>query len=184
MSDIFISHIHEDEIAATALKTFLLSKCSACHFDPPPKIFVSTTELQLGDEWLERIRHALTSARLVIALISPDAISRPWVNFEAGGAWFSTTKTLIPLCIGGLVPSALPKPYSNIQGADLHDSDTPYYLVQAMWNIFKPKTLTPLPFWEKDSHVIELKRELGRWKVARRAGETLKRWEAQANENI
>src|ERR1017187_2483076 len=77
MSDIFISHIHEDEIAAAALSRFLEAKCKAFHYEPPPNIFVSSSGLQLGDEWLDKIRVALKSAKIVIALFSPEAVSRP-----------------------------------------------------------------------------------------------------------
>lgn len=177
MSDVFISHVHEDEIAAEALRRFIQAKCTKFKFQPLPKIFLSSNELRLGDEWLDKIRNALKSAKIVIALFSPDAVSRPWVNFEAGGAWFSADKKLIPLCIGGLVPATLPKPYSNIQGADLHDSWTPYYLVESIWEILKPKSLKPLPFWEPDSDVVELNGQLERWAAARRAGEAMKRAE-------
>ncbi len=51
-------------------------------------------------------------------------MNRLWVNFEAGGAWFSGDKKLIPVCIGGLSPARLPKPYSNIQGIDLQDLES------------------------------------------------------------
>jgi hypothetical protein len=146
------------------LSRFLEAKCKAFHYEPPPNIFVSSSGLQLGDEWLDKIRVALKSAKIVIALFSPEAVSRPWVNFEAGGAWFSSEKTLIPLCIGGLTPATLPKPYSNIQGADLHDSSTPYYLTQAIWNILMPRSLTPPPFRDTDADVIELNGALERWR--------------------
>ncbi len=167
MSDIFVSHIHEDEIAAKALSRFLKAKWEAFHFEPPPNIFVSSSELQLGDEWLNKIRIALKSAKIVIALLSPEAVSRPWVNFEAGGAWFSSEKTLIPVCIGGLAPAKLPKPYSNIQGADLQDSGTPYYLIEAICNILMPMSLTPPPFGDEDVDVRELNSELERWRESR-----------------
>lgn len=174
MSDIFISHIHEDEIAANALCRFIRAKLrsqsprehpfgSISASNRSPEIFLSSTELTLGDEFLEKIRASLRASRVVIALFSPEAVKRPWVNFEAGGAWFAADKKLIPLCIGGLNPAQLPKPYSNIQGANLHDLGTPYYLIEALWKILAISALTPPPFPLNDSEVLELQQELERW---------------------
>src|SRR5436190_11760403 len=84
MANIFISYSHEDELAAQALRTFLEAKLPT-----GSTIFTAGTQLRLGDDWLLKIRRALKSAKIVIALFSPMSIKRPWVNFEAGGAWFS-----------------------------------------------------------------------------------------------
>lgn len=177
MADIFISHIHEDEVAASALKRLLLAKFKVARLHPAPEIFVSSNQLQIGDEWLDKIRSSLKSAKVVIALFSPQAIERPWVNFEAGGAWFGTGKTLMPLCIGGLHPANLPKPYSNIQGAILSDSLTPYYLLEAVWRALNLSNLIPPPFYEQDDDVREFMNELGRWEVMTRAREAIRRTE-------
>jgi len=127
-ADIFISHIHEDLLAALGVNAFLRAKLPR-----DTGIFLSSSQLQIGDEWLERIRRALRDARIIIALFSPQSITRPWVNFEAGGAWFSDDKILMPLCIGGIKPETLPKPYSNIQGADLTDGAAAGYIVSSIW---------------------------------------------------
>ena len=159
---IFISYIHEDEIVATALKTFLEAKLSV-------RVFVASDQLRLGDEWLSKIRLALKSAKLVFALFSPTAIHRPWVNFEAGGAWFSDDKTLIPICIGGLSPSNLPKPYSNIQGVTLDDGRPEsvfWYMVQDLWALLQLPGLSPLPRVGPDEHDKALADALNRWKSA------------------
>ena len=175
MSDIFISHIHEDEIAANALKRFITAKTEPHRL----KIFVSSSQLRIGDEWLDKIRSALKAAKVVIALFSPEAISRPWVNFEAGGAWFSSEKILMPLCLGGLNPATLPKPYSNIQGADLTDDSTPWTLIQDIWEALAIPGMTPPPFSSRDEDLKELAHELERWKVASRAWKDIQRIEAR-----
>ena len=173
MVDIFITHIHEDEIAARGLHQFLQSKMK----DWTAKIFLSSdpSQLRLGDDWLMKIREALKSAKVVLALFSPESVGRPWVNFEAGGAWFAENKILIPLCIGTLRPEGLPKPYSNIQGAHLEDDGAPYYLVQTIWDVFKPPVLSPIPFLDKDDDVAQLVKNLEWWKNQRRAEEAYKR---------
>lgn len=171
MPQIFISYIHEDENVAQALQWFLKAKL------PNVDIFVAGDQLRLGDEWLSKIRDAFKLARVVLALFSPAAIERPWVNFEAGGAWFSDDKTLVPICIGGLSPASLPKPYSNIQGASLDDrGNLPYafqvpgllhaallYIVQDLWKILDLSGTSPPQFELNDPEVEQLNIALNRW---------------------
>jgi hypothetical protein len=169
MPAVFISYIHHDEIAARALSIFLEAKLPEGSL-----VFTAGNRLRLGDDWLERIRRALTSAKIVLALFSPESIDRPWVNFEAGGAWFSKNKTLIPVCIGGLKPAHLPKPYSNIQGIDLQDRECIRDFVEELWKILSPGK-SPPPFARKDAEVQALYQDLAWWARARRARASLKR---------
>jgi hypothetical protein len=171
MCEIFISHIHEDEEAAKAISSFLNDKLNGSTIDrikgqTPHKssirIFLSEDhyQIRLGDDWLEKIRSALNSAKIVIALFSKDALSRPWVHFEAGGAWFAKKK-LIPVCLGDLDPANLPKPYSNIQGCNLHNSGAAYYLYQSVHGKFC------LPPWPPDDPCEKkLNAILARWKTS------------------
>ncbi len=169
MPEIFISYIHEDEIVAKALQRFLEAKL------PSVGVFVAGDQLRLGDEWLSKIRDAFKSARV---LFSPAAIVRPWVNFEASGAWFSDDKTLVPICIGGLSPESLPKPYSNIQGANLDDrGNLPHgafqipgllraalcYIVQDLWKILNLSDTSPAQFELNDPDVEQLDIALNVW---------------------
>src|ERR1700733_1518013 len=109
---IFISHIHEDDQPALYLVEFLRKKLEVNH----DEIFVSSNQqIDLGSEWFQTIGKAFLSASVVIALFSGEALRRQWVHFEAGGAFFHGSKCLIPLCIGGLKPVELGKPYANIQ---------------------------------------------------------------------
>jgi hypothetical protein len=172
MPQIFISYIHEDEGVAQALRRLLEAKLRNVD------VFVASDELRLGHEWLSKIRAALKSARVILALFSPAAIQRPWVNFEAGGAWFSDDKTLVPICIGGLSPASLPKPYSNIQGATFDDrGNLPYgafqvpglihaalwYVVQDLWKILDLSGTSPAQFELDDPEVEQLNIALNRW---------------------
>jgi TIR domain len=158
MPEIFISYIHEDEIVAKALQKLLEDRF------PSVGVFVSGDQLLLGDEWLLEIRAALKSAKLILALFSPAAIDRPWVNFEAGGAWFSDGKRLVPICIGDLRPENLPKPYSNIQGASL-ESEAWWYIIQDLWKVLDLKGTPPPPF--VNEAVKGLNAALSKWKVER-----------------
>jgi len=160
---IFISHIHEDDQAALYLVEFLRKKLEVRH----DEIFVSSNQqIDLGSEWFQTIGKAFTSATVVIALFSGEALRRQWVHFEAGGAFFHGNKCLIPLCIGGLKPAELGKPYANIQGADLHDWTTAHYLVGTITRCLRPEArLMPLArFAEDDPDVRRLIAGLEQWK--------------------
>jgi hypothetical protein len=162
MCEIFISHIHEDEQVANALSRFLGEKLnttlmSSQQAKPRIQIFLSENPFQilLGEDWLKKIHSALNFSKVVIALFSDKALTRPWVHFEAGGAWFSE-KVLIPVCLGNLDPANLPKPYSNIQGCNLHESGSPYYLVQSTWKVLRPSFFPPPPcFDDKDEKALQ-----------------------------
>ena len=171
MCEFFISHIHEDEQVANALSRFLGEKLNTTLISTQPakpriKIFLSENQFQilLGEDWLKKIHSALNSSKVVIALFSDRALTRPWVHFEAGGAWFSE-KVLIPVCLGNLDPANLPKPYSNIQGCNLHESGSPYYLVQSTWKVLRPSLLSPPP-WFEDKDDKALRESLLRWQAS------------------
>lgn len=109
---IFISHITEERYIALALKQLIETE-----FLGLAEVFVSSDpkSLAVGTRWLDVVSNALDSAAVEIIICSPDSISRPWVNFEAGCAW--TRKIpVIPLCHSGISPSELPMPLSQLQG--------------------------------------------------------------------
>lgn len=117
MAEIFISFIHEEKEIAEAVKTFLREKLET-HSD----VFLSSDmwSIYAGEDWLKKMKEELVPAKVVLLMLSPESVRRPWVNFEAGAAWL-TDKVIIPVCIRGLRPEDLPKPYSNFQGLKLED---------------------------------------------------------------
>lgn len=117
MAKLFISHVHEEaEIANAVLKFLKVFKLDA---------FLSSDQWQVraGERWFDRIATELSEATLVILLLSKYSVTRPWINFEAGWAW-GKDKVAIPLCYGGLMKGAMPRPYSDLQGLELR---TDYY---------------------------------------------------------
>jgi TIR domain len=169
MCEIFISHIHEDEQAANAISNFLSKRLNTAWISTQPVkervgLFLSENQFQvrLGEDWLQKIHSALNSSKVVIALFSQGALTRPWVHFEAGGAWFAG-KALIPVCLGGVDPARLPKPYSNIQGCNLHKDGSPYYLFQSIWTVLRPSTIVPPPLPDEDERTLQ--ESLVKWRV-------------------
>lgn len=112
---IFVSHVNEDKEFAVSLKEALES-----FFLRAIRVFVSSAEgeIVLGSDWFESIENALTEADAVILLLTPRSITRPWVNFEAGAAWFAK-KPLLPICAGGLTADQLPPPFNRKQALEL-----------------------------------------------------------------
>jgi hypothetical protein len=119
MADVFISFIHEEQEVAETIQTFLGKVLPS-----QAKVFMSadTWQIYAGELSLERVVAELKMAKVTILMLSPVSVGRPWVNFEAGGAFF-TDKRIIPVCFGGLSKGSMPKPYSNFQGIDLDDED-------------------------------------------------------------
>lgn len=116
---VFISHIHGEEYTANTVEA-VLRKALLGAID----IFNSSNRRSIspGDPWRDRIVSTLQSSTCVLVLASPNSVSSPWVNFEAGGAWVSGTR-VIPCCTGGMKPSSLPTPLNHLHGVSLDTSD-------------------------------------------------------------
>jgi hypothetical protein len=141
MANVFISFIHEEQRIAEAVQELL--KGHLCHH-LPKGVFLSADDWQVfaGEIWLDRVRQELREASVIVLMLSPDSVARPWINFEAGAAWLAD-KALIPVCFGGLAKGQMPKPYSGIQGLDLPDDW--YYLLRSIHHHLEPKSIALPP---------------------------------------
>jgi hypothetical protein len=141
MADVFISFIHEEEEVAQAVQTFVGKV-----LEGKADVFLSsdTWQIYAGEVWLERIVYELKQAKVIILMLSPDSVGRPWVNFEAGGAFF-TDKRMIAVCFNGLSKGSMPKPYSNFQAVDLESEEDQYYLVRSVCHHVNKLMISPLP---------------------------------------
>jgi len=155
MADIFISFIHEEVDVADGVRDFLGKKLA-----DNTKVFLSADKWTVlaGEDWLKRVKNELTSARIVVLILSEDSVKRPWVNFGAGAGWISEDKILIPTCFGGLHKGAMPKPYSDLDGVSLEDHSDLYYLVTSIYQYLQPRMIAPPPFGPTDPAVVELLR--------------------------
>jgi hypothetical protein len=84
-----------------------------------------------GEDWMAKIFTERKGAKVLLSILSPTSVTRPWINFEAGAAWMKDTK-VIPVCFGGLKIAQLPKPYSSLQAVDITTHDGAYYLVNSV----------------------------------------------------
>ena len=122
---IFLSHISEEASEARALKKTLESAL------PGLEVFVSATDIHLGDAWLKEIDTAMSQAKAVLALCSPTSVRRPWLNFESGGGWAKRLPVII-VCHHGLRKDRLPDPMNIFQSLELADPESCRHLVEEL----------------------------------------------------
>jgi hypothetical protein len=109
---LFISHEEKEAQIAVALQKLIKGI-----FKDQITVFVSSDDESIpsGKQWFDVLTTALGQADYVVVLCSDTAVTRPWINFELGGACL-LNKNIIPLCIHDMQLSQLPQPYSNFQG--------------------------------------------------------------------
>lgn len=114
---IFVSHAAVDAEIASAFKAdaekSFLGLC---------ELFVSSNldSIQGGREWMQVIKEHLSKAVISIGLLSPVAVTRPWIYTEFGAGWIRDIPT-ISVCHSGLKKDQLPVPLSHFQALDLVD---------------------------------------------------------------
>jgi hypothetical protein len=127
MAQVFLSFIHEEQDWADQVHRFVGWVL------PGVGSFLSSDRnaILAGEDWMERIFKELEQSKVLLSLLSPQSVSRPWINFEAGAAWMAKAK-VIPVCFGGLSIASLPKPYSSLQAVDLETYEGSFYLVNSI----------------------------------------------------
>jgi hypothetical protein len=112
---IFISHTSAEAELARALKQHLVHDFLGS-FD----VFVSSDgkTIPAGKRWLEELSGALRQSLAMIVLCSDESVTRPWVNFEAGGGWVRDIP-VIPVCHSGMAQDDLPAPLNALQAVEL-----------------------------------------------------------------
>ena len=119
---VFLSYYSDEEGVAEDIAEYLKSTFRSTGLE----VFMASSRdsIALGDNWEEKIIKALTETDVLVVLMSWDALSRPWINFEIGAAWAKKVRILI-FCHKGMDKSALPRPYGSLQAENLNtQSDT------------------------------------------------------------
>jgi hypothetical protein len=109
---IFVSHIGEERPAALRIKAFLETALT-----PAPPVVVSSDyeSIESGEEWYRAILEGLKRSLAVIALLSPSAVDRRWINFEAGFG-LGRGSRVIPVVWRGLSKGIV-----GLPGCDIYD---------------------------------------------------------------
>jgi hypothetical protein len=102
----------------------VIKQCVQRDFIGLVDLFVSSdrTTIPVGSKWLEEITDALNKSELHIVLCSPESVSRPWINFEAGAAHVRKIP-IVPICHSGLTPAQLPVPLSEYEGVVISNEE-------------------------------------------------------------
>jgi hypothetical protein len=123
---VFISHLTEEKETALCLKQFLRESLGwGLH------IFVSSDYESIGggDIWFTTIVDALKASPVVIVLLSPASVGRPWINFEAG-VGIGVGSVVIPAVVHGLERNDVGHPLSSLQIRSLEDDENVRALVK------------------------------------------------------
>ena len=127
---LFVSHAHEESRLGVTIKDALEDA-----FPDRVAVFVSSDRRDNpgGERWLERIVEELKDpqTRMLVSLISPQALSRPWISIELGAAWV-LGHAVFPLCHSGQKLGKLPRPLQDFGGVDLEEPDAAARLITAV----------------------------------------------------
>jgi hypothetical protein len=120
---IFISHASTDKPVANLLKQEI-----EVVFGDAVEVFVSSLpgSIEPGSDWLKTIQKKLDVATIVVVLITPISIHRPWIWFEIGASWLKMIekrRKIYPLCAPEIELGSLPEPLSRLQALSLGKTD-------------------------------------------------------------
>jgi hypothetical protein len=123
---VFISHISEEAALGGVVKTIIEDVFAR----DGVRAFLSTDmrDIPAGRKWLTEITGQLDQSRVIVSLLSPTSLIRPWVNIELGAAWIKGL-LIIPLCHSGMRVGDLPAPFRQFNGVGLDQDDAPERLL-------------------------------------------------------
>ncbi|HEY5639705.1 MAG TPA: toll/interleukin-1 receptor domain-containing protein [Dehalococcoidia bacterium] len=114
---VFISYYSVDESDAEDIRDHLNAVFGKAGLET---FFAASWEsLSPGEAWETKLIEGVGACDGLLVLMSPDALTRPWVHFEVGVAW-ATKSRIIFLCHKGLTPGGLPRPYGSLTAVDLN----------------------------------------------------------------
>lgn len=118
---VFVSHIHEEAAVAGIIREWVTDVFSG--YGVTAFLSSDRDALPAGRKWLDVVRENLDGSEALIAVLSPQALARPWPNIELGAAWIRGI-AVMPFCHSGLRTDALPRPFGDFQGINI-DADNP-----------------------------------------------------------
>lgn len=117
MTKLFMSYYSEEEADAEDIARHLET---VFHNEGLEVLMASRPEsVRPGDVWQDRVIDALAEADVLLVLMTINALSRPWINFEIGVARARRARILL-FCNRGMTPAALPTPYNTLQAVDIN----------------------------------------------------------------
>jgi hypothetical protein len=133
---VFISYSRWDEEFARKLVADLRTEG---FLDP----WLDVADIKLGDRWETKIEEAITSAELMLVLLSSASVKSQWVIREAELAASKGKGRVIPVIIDEGAKSAVPLVLKQIQWLDLSTPDLYALGLHQLSNLAAPKKTKP-----------------------------------------
>ena len=92
MKNVFVSYAHDDSEFAQHLRASL--------GDAEVSEWMDAADAASGEVIPHKIKESITSASVVVVLVSPRSINDQWIQFEVGAAW-GLGKRVIVILVGG-----------------------------------------------------------------------------------
>ena len=112
---VFISYSDVDIVAARKLRNLLVYQANADVFD--------AENLSASDNWESELRDGLSSADVVVALLTPTSVHSKWVLFEVGVAW-ALGKRIIPVITRRDVLNNMPVSLASAHAIELAEIES------------------------------------------------------------
>jgi hypothetical protein len=113
---IFLSHASADMVLGRKVRSLISQNFNAQVF--------ATEDLSAGEKWETKLRNELSTADVVVALLTPGSIASSWVLQEIGAAW-ALRKPIIPLVTRREVLNSMPISLEPYQAIELAGVDKP-----------------------------------------------------------
>jgi hypothetical protein len=125
---VFVSRIDEEKKIGAVLKDYVEDA-----FSNRVKVFSSDDPRDLpgGQRWLDVIEKELKAVDMLIAVLSPASVQRPWILMEFGGVWIRGIK-ILPFCHSGLKRNSLPRPLGDFQGCEIEEANVGTLILDAV----------------------------------------------------
>jgi hypothetical protein len=121
---IFLSYAMADSEQAYKLQNLLSQQLNS-------KIF-TTDSLSAGENWVPKLKRALSECDLFIVVLSPNSIGSKWVLYELGAAW-GLGKPIIPVVTHPEILSNIPLVLRETKLVNFKDFENP----EALYRIIK-----------------------------------------------
>jgi nucleoside 2-deoxyribosyltransferase len=113
---VFISHSSKDRVFVEKIRNLLFHHANAQVF--------TADDLSAGERWETKLRNELSSADVVVALLSPHSVESSWVLQEIGAAW-GLKKPIIPVVTARNVLDKMPLSFERAKVIELTDVESP-----------------------------------------------------------
>ena len=119
---------HISRILKNVLENDIFSQHLTC--------FVSDTDIASGEDWWNKIKKELKSAKLGIICLTKESTDSPWIHYEAGALVGNNVRT-IPLLFNCEINALKSTPLNSRQSVKFHDKSKFFQMIRDINREFK-----------------------------------------------